>query len=124
MCVFRVSSHATPSTKNEADEHDDESELHMPIRSFAPRRLDESAFGDPKSRERTFVDLFVEDFVANEKAVHGAVVDLPQACARISDISVAPTSLTFAEVQKLAGNRHQPLQHEAAHEDSSSTLGE
>ena len=41
----------------------------MPIRSFAPRGMEksESAFGDPKSRERTFVDLFVEDFVVDEK---------------------------------------------------------
>ena len=29
--------------------------------------MDKSAFGDPKSRERTFVDLFVEGFVADEK---------------------------------------------------------
>ena len=45
-----LESAVTPSTKNEADEQYDEFELHMPIRSFAPRRMDESAFGDPKSR--------------------------------------------------------------------------
>ena len=61
-----LESAVTPSTKNEADEQDDESELHMPIRIFAPRRMDESAFGDPKSREQTFVDVFVEDCVADE----------------------------------------------------------
>ena len=43
----------------------------------------------------------------------------------MSDISAAPPVLTFAEVQTLMGNCHQPLQHEAAQdEDSSSTSGE
>ena len=51
-----LESAVTPSTNTEADEQYDELELHMPIRSFAPRRMDESALGDPKSRERTFVD--------------------------------------------------------------------
>ena len=55
----------------------------MPIRSFAPRRMDESVFGDPKSRERTFVDLFVEDFAADEQTVHDAVVDLAQGACEI-----------------------------------------
>ena len=65
-----LESAVTPSTKDEADEQDDDfdMELHMPIRSFAPRRMDESAFGDPKSRERTFVDWFVGDFVADENS--------------------------------------------------------
>ena len=40
-------------------------------------------------------------------------------------ISAVPPTLTFAEVQKLTGNGHQPLQHEAAqYEDSSLTSGE
>ena len=57
----------TPSTNNESDGQYVEFELHMPIRSCATRRMDKSAFGDPQSRGRTFVDLFVEDFVADEK---------------------------------------------------------
>ena len=82
--------------------------------------MNKTTCGDPKSRERTFVDLFVEDFVADEKAVHDAAVDLAQACALISDITVAPPILTFAEAQTLTGNCHQSLRHEAAqYEDSS-----
>ena len=118
MLAAYLESAVTPRTKDAADEQYDEFELHTPIRSFAPRRMDESAFGDPTSRERAFVDLWVEDFVADE-TVHEAVVDLAQECARISDISAAPPILTFAEVQQLTGNGDQPLQHEAAHEDSS-----
>ena len=41
--------------------------LHMPIRRFAPRDIGESAFCNAKSRERTFVDLFVEECVADDK---------------------------------------------------------
>ena len=97
----------------------------MPIRCFAPRRMDESAFGDPKSREQAFVDLFVEDCVADVKKVHDAVVHVAQACARISDISATPPILTFAEVQTLSGDGHQPLQHEVAQDEySSSSSGE
>ena len=96
-----------------------------PIRSFARRCMDESAFGYPKSCERTFVDLFVENCIADKKAVHDAVVDLAQACARNSDISATHPIMTFAEVQKLTGDGHQPLQHEVAQdEDSSSPSGE
>ncbi len=59
------------------------------------------------------------------KTVHDAVADLAQACARVSVISATPSTLTLAEVQKLTGHGHQPLQHEAAqYEDSSSTSGE
>ena len=58
-------------------------------------------------------------------SVRDAVVDLAQACARISDISATPPSLTFAEAQKLTGDGHQPLQHEVAqYADSSSSSGE
>ncbi len=60
-----LESAVTPSTKDEADEQYDEFELHMSVRTCAPRRMDESAFGDPKSRGRTCVDLLVEDFVAD-----------------------------------------------------------
>ena len=44
-----LESAVTPSAKNEADEQYDDFdlELHMPMRSFAPRRNDKSAFGDP-----------------------------------------------------------------------------
>ena len=89
----------------------------MPIRCFAPRRMDKSAFGDPKSRERTFLDLFVEGFSCLWEAVHDAVVDVAQACARISDFSATAPILMFAEVQTCTGDGHQPLQHEVAQYD-------
>ena len=119
-----------PEAADEADEASDEcddAELDesMPIRSFAPKRMGESAFGDSKSRDKTFVDLFVEDFVADDQTVQNAAVDLAQACARMSDISTTPPILTIAEVQTLTGDGHEPLQHEIAHhEDSPSSSGE
>ena len=53
--------------------------------------------------------------------VHDAVAYLAHARARISDISATPPILTFAEVQTLTENGHQPLQHEVAQDEDSSS---
>ena len=100
-----LESAVTPSTKNDADEQYDEFELHMPIRSFAPRRMDESAFGYPKSRQRTFVE-FVADFVADEKQCTTQLLSWRRRAHDFFDISVAPPMLKFAAAQTLTGNGH------------------
>jgi hypothetical protein len=80
-----LESAVTPSTKHEAGTHYYEIELHIHANpQFCAKAYGRISLGDPKSREQTFVDLFVEDFVADE-TMHDAVVDLAQECSRISE---------------------------------------
>ena len=89
----------------------------MPGNEVLPRRIAPSDARAATTPSGAFLDLFLGDFVADEKVVQTAAMDLAEACARVSNTgAVGPTIVSPAELQN--------LQLEGGDDDASSSRSE